>query len=86
MQGNIETIDLKYPAVTLCPKVSSRYGIVERMGNYIDPLNLTKELLSLRHDYFICATRLLKKPPRKMTPKEAYQYYCIQKRRSNCKV
>ena len=55
IQGNIEKTVLKYPAVTLCPKVSSRYGIAERLGNYIDPLNLPKELLSLRHEYFMCA-------------------------------
>ena len=47
IQGNIETTDLKYPAVTICPKVSTRYGIVERLGNYINPLNLPAKSLAL---------------------------------------
>ena len=88
IQGNIEATDLKYPAVTICPKVSTRYGIAERMGNYIQPSKLSKELLSLRHDYFMCANGLLKKlnPFFAETPKGAYEYYCIQKRISHCKV
>ena len=91
IQGNVEKTDLKYPAVTLCPKVSSRYGIAERLGNYIDPLNLPKELLSLRHEYFMCAIGLLKKPEpfwpdTFKTPKEAYEVYCINRREKHCKV
>ena len=49
IQGNVETTDLKYPAVTLCPKVTTRWGIVERLGNYIDPLNLPEEFLRMRN-------------------------------------
>ena len=55
IQGNIETTDLKYPAVTICPKISTKYAIAERLGNYIDPLNSPEELLSLRHDFLTCA-------------------------------
>ena len=87
IQGNIQTADLKYPAVTLCPKVSTKYGIVERLGNYIDPMNLPKELISLRHGYFICATGLSKKNiPFQMTPKESYKYLCVNYRSLHCKV
>ena len=89
IQGNVEKTDLKYPAVTLCPKVSSRYGIAERLGNYIDPLNLPKELLFLRHEYFMCAIGLLKKYELYNsygTPKEAYEDHCIHKRKKPCKV
>ena len=85
IQGNVEKTDLKYPAVTLCPKVSSRYGIAERLGNYIDPLNLPKELLSLRHEYFMCAIGLLKKSQH-WKPNEAYEYHCINLRNKPCKV
>ena len=87
IRGNIETTDLKYPAVTVCPKVSTRYGIAERLGNYIDPSNLPKELLSVRHEYFMCATGLLKKSSDySRLPKESYHYHCIQNREKNCKV
>ena len=60
IQGNIETTDLKYPAATICPKISTKYAIAERLGNYIDPLNLPEELLSLRHDFLTCAFGLSK--------------------------
>ena len=56
IQDNNETLNLKYPGVTICPKVSTKYAIAERLGNFIDPLNLPKELLSLRHDFLICAS------------------------------
>ena len=84
-QGKIETTDLKYPAVTICPKVSTRYGIAERLGNYIDPLNLPKGLLSLRHDYFMCAIGLLKKSLYD-SPKEFYETKCIRYQGNRCKV
>ena len=87
IRGNIETTDLKYPAVTVCPNISIRYGIAERLGNYIDPLNLPKELLSVRHEYFMCAAGLLKKSSDySRLPKESYQYHCIQNREKNSKV
>ena len=85
IQGDSNSTELKYPAVTICPKVSTKYAIAERLGNYIDPMNLPKELLSLRHDYFMCANGLLKKYTRE-DPKKAYEYLCVQRRRSNCKV
>ena len=79
IQGNIETTDLKYPAVTLCPKVTTRWGIAERLGNYIDPLKLPKELLLLRHNSFMCATGFLKKISQHDTSKEAFKSDCIPK-------
>ena len=82
IQGNVEKTVLKYPAVTLCPKVSSRYGIAERLGNYIDPLNLPKELLSLRHEYFMCAIGW----KNWNSPKNLYEHECIKKRYRECKV
>ena len=79
IQGNVETTDLKYPAVTLCPKVTTRWGIAERLGNYIDPLKLPKELLLLRHNSFMCATGFLKKISQYDTSKEAFKSECIPK-------
>ena len=61
VQGNSEKMNLKYPAVTVCPKVSTKYSIAERLGNLIDPMNLPEELLSLRQDFFMCAARFTKK-------------------------
>ena len=35
-------------------KVSTKYAIAERLGNFIDPMNLPEELLSLRQEFFMC--------------------------------
>ena len=48
--------ELKYPAITICPKISTKYAIAERLGNFIDPLKLPEELLSLRQEFFMCTT------------------------------
>ena len=59
IKGDSETTELEYPAVTICPKISTKYAIAERLGNYIDPDNLPKGLLSLQQDIFLCATGLM---------------------------
>ena len=56
IKGDSETSDLKYPAVTICPKISTKYAIAERLGNYIDPGNLPKGLLALQQELFLCAS------------------------------
>ena len=43
---------MKYPAITICPKVSTKYGIAERLGNYLDPNNLPENALSLKQEIF----------------------------------
>ena len=50
--GNL--VKLKFPAITICPKVSTKYGIAERLGNYIDPEKLPEKLLSLKFGFFKC--------------------------------
>ena len=55
IQGNSEETELKYPAITICPKVSTKYGIAERLANYIDPNQLPEKLLPLKKDFFKCA-------------------------------
>ena len=52
IQGNSQKIDLKYPAVTVCPQYSSKYGIAERLGNYIDSDQLPERLLPLKREFF----------------------------------
>ena len=59
IKGDFETTDLKYPAVTICPKISTKYAIAERLGNYIDPGNLPKGLLALQQELFLCTTGLM---------------------------
>ena len=54
IKGDIDEKSLKYPAVTICPKVSTKYGIAERLGNYIDPNNLPEKVLTLKKELFKC--------------------------------
>ena len=54
IQDNIDEKLLKYPAVTICPKVSTKYGIAERLGNYIDPNKLPEKALLLKKELFKC--------------------------------
>ena len=55
IQGDTDAIDLKYPVVTICPKVSTKYGIAERLGNYIDPNNLPDKAMLLKREMFKCS-------------------------------
>ena len=34
--------DLDYPALSICSKTAAKYGIAERLGNYIDPKKTLK--------------------------------------------
>ena len=52
IQGNSEETKLKYPAITICPEVSTKYGIAERLGNYIDSDQLPERLLPLKREFF----------------------------------
>ena len=54
IQGNSEEIELKYPAITICPKVSTKYGIAERLANYIDPDQLPEKFMQLKNGFFAC--------------------------------
>ena len=54
IQGNSEEIELKSPAITICPTVSTKYGIAERLANYIDPYQLPEKFLQLKNGFFTC--------------------------------
>ena len=86
IQGKLDSADLKYPAVTICPKFSNKYAIAERLGNFIDPNNLPEELLILRQEFFMCATRLWKQKP--STGKKYYKERCIaaEDKNNGCQV
>ena len=62
IQGNSEEIELKYPAITICPKVSTKYGIAERLANYIDPDLLPEKFLQLKNGFFTCGLGTLSPP------------------------
>ena len=90
-QGDSNASDLMNPAVTICPKVSTKDAIAERLGNFINPMNLPQELLSLRHEFFMCAIGLTKKELKLnyySTYKKLYEINCIEEyvRSDSCKV
>ena len=72
IQGNSEEIELKYPAITICPKVSTKYGIAERLANYIDPDQLPEKILPLKKEFFKC---ILSKKVVKFSPLEISENY-----------
>ena len=89
IQGNSEKTDLKYPAVTICPEVSTKYAIAERLGNLVDPMNLPEELLSLRHNFLMCAagfTRKLFGYESKLSYEKLYNYKCSGSYEFGCEV
>ena len=90
IQGDSNANDLMNPAVTICPKVSTKDAIAERLGNFINPMNLPQELLSLRHEFFMCAIGLTKKETKRkyFTYKKLYEINCIGEdvRSGYCKV
>ena len=87
IQGDSDSTEIKSPAVTICPKVSTKHAIAERLGNYIEPMYLPKELLTLRRAFFKCATGLSKEIPSPFTYKQRYNNLCGGSSLSNaCKV
>ena len=53
-KSDVELNEINYPAVTICPQYSTRYAIAERLGNYIDPKHMPKDLLSLFERMKMC--------------------------------
>ena len=54
-KGHIELSKLNYPAVTVCSKSSIKYGLAERLGNYIDNKSqLPNQLLFIRDKFQLC--------------------------------
>ena len=86
IKGDPETTILKYPAVTICPKISTKYAIAERLGNYIDPLKLPEELISLRHDFLTCASGLSKRQNSDFTDYFGYKFCKYHPWKLVCKV
>ena len=75
-KGNFQ---LPYPAITICPKVSTKYAIAERLGNFLNPSKLPEELLSLRESFFLCGSGLFADMDHvhflEVTPEKANKYY-----------
>ena len=53
-KNDMELNEINYPAMTICSQTSTRYAIAERIGNYINPENIPKELLSLLDRMKMC--------------------------------
>ena len=54
--------DMPLPAVTFCPKAMQKYGLVERLGNYIDPeKKVPKEVVAIRNEFLKVEFQKIKK-------------------------
>ena len=53
-KSELELNEINYPALTICSQYSTRYAVAERLGNYIDPKHLPKDLLSLFERMKMC--------------------------------
>lgn len=53
-RDNAKLSDIRYPAITIMPPGTSKYGIGERLGNYINPENMPRELYKIRNLYLKC--------------------------------
>ena len=74
IKGNSDETKLKYPAITICPKISTKYGIAERLANYIDPSadQLPEKILPLKKEFIKC---ILSKKVVKFSPLEISENY-----------
>ena len=95
LQGDIKATELKYPAITICPKITTKYAIAEWLGNFIDSMNMPEELLSLRQDFFLRSLEIREWDRKWITLpnnkadwyKDYYMAWCIQNELSDgCKV
>ena len=55
-QGDFDLSQIKYPALTIKPSGITKYGISERLGNYIKPNKLPSALREVRNMLLKCAT------------------------------
>ena len=67
IQGNSEETELQHPAITICPKVSTKYGIAERLANYLDQDQVPEKLLQLKKGFLSCGLKILS--PKKLEEK-----------------
>ena len=84
IQGNSDEIVLKYPAITICPKISTKYGIAERLANYIDPDQLPEKLLQLKKDFLKCALKKRVHSPLEISKKYDDAYWIENDSDSGC--
>ena len=69
---DVKLADLNYPAITVCTDITTKYSMIERLGNYFDPMKtLPPKLNSLRRKMLDKA--LLNRSGKGMT----YEIMCI---------
>ena len=57
-KGNIELSELNYPAITICSKRSTKYAIVEQLGNYLNvDIELPENINNLLTNMLFCRIR-----------------------------
>ena len=55
MQGDLDLSQIRYPSISITPTGTIKYAIAERIGNYLDPKDLSLNLRKVRNLFYKCA-------------------------------
>ena len=80
---DVKLSDLKYPAITICPKTANKFAIVERLGNYLN--ENSKELKNLLK-IFALAITFLSKSTKNIAEDKYTKQSCKIENNDVCKV
>ena len=75
MKDDVRLQELEYPAVTIVTPGTSKYGIAERIGNYIDPKNVPNEVAKIQKLYVKCAMIPSQELPLELSDSQFYDEY-----------
>ena len=72
--------DIKYPAVTFCSPSANKYGVAERLGNYLNPnIKVNHEFLTwIRKVAVNCISHNGTNKDMISTSDSMYKQYCVQ--------
>ena len=94
-KADLELSDINYPAITFCSQGANKLGIVEGLGNYIDPDLVVKNgtLAWIQEHVAKCAfvnvfiLRWIKNSPYHYYEGIVYEHYCLTtQRKKSCEV
>ena len=82
---SMDLSEIDYPAITICSPASTKYGIVERLGNYMEPrFESSQEFLPFLNVYLKCFTEYSAK---KSWETKDFDVECKEKHQNEaCKV
>ena len=55
MQGDLDLSQIRYPSISITPSGTTKYAIAERVGNFLNPKELSLNLRKVRNLFYKCA-------------------------------